>query len=200
MKHFLFKTMRLRNPFRTSELHGKKEKGHFHTQSSNTKQSFLDQYHTEKAKIRKKGIGTILKTTLFSLKNRREAQSFAIGVFIGSTPFLGVHTILSLLTAFVLKRNFLLIFAGSCIPSGTPIQAAITYYFSFKIGRYLLAMKNPLPDLHLFKTMKIYHLLSISPQEIILPFFLGNILIGIAFSVATYLIIFGIGHIRKKRR
>ncbi|MFA5645837.1 MAG: DUF2062 domain-containing protein [Candidatus Ratteibacteria bacterium] len=200
MKDFLFKTMRLRNPFRTSELYGKKEKGPFHTKLPNSKQSFLQQYHTEKAKIRKKGIGTILKTTLFSLKNRREAQSFALGVFIGSTPFLGAHTLLSLLTAIVLKRNFLLIFAGSCIPSGTPIQAAITYYFSFKIGRFILAMQNPLPDLHLFKTMKIYHLLSISPKEIVLPFFLGNILIGIILSVAAYLIIFGISHIRKKKR
>ncbi|MCL5674395.1 MAG: DUF2062 domain-containing protein [Candidatus Omnitrophica bacterium] len=122
------------------------------------------------------------------------SQSFAFGVFIGSTPLIGFHTIVGYIWARMLKKNFLAVFAGSCIPTGTPLQMIFTYFLEYKVGLYLLGYHS---YLHLkdFKKITDFYILS---KEIIKPLWYGSVFIAIIAGVITYFIVLLI--IRSKQK
>lgn len=67
---------------------------------------------------------------------RRIALGMAIGVFIGITPFYGLHTLLALLVAFLFRLNKAATVTGAWI--NLPWFAPFVYAFSHKLGQAVL--------------------------------------------------------------
>lgn len=67
----------------------------------------------------------------------RLAASMAVGVFIGVTPFYGLHTLLALGAALVLRLNKVATVTGAWI--NLPWFAPFVYGFSLKLGEAILS-------------------------------------------------------------
>ncbi len=66
----------------------------------------------------------------------RTALAFAIGVFLGFSPFLGLHTIAGLVIAFVFRLNRVAVLLG--VWTNTPWSLIPYYVFSTRIGMWVL--------------------------------------------------------------
>jgi uncharacterized protein (DUF2062 family) len=71
----------------------------------------------------------------------RTAAAFAVGVFFGFSPFLGLHTILGLAAAFLLKLNRIAVVLG--IYSNVPWIIGAYYAFTTWLGALLLHGEVP---------------------------------------------------------
>ncbi len=67
---------------------------------------------------------------------KRVSRGIAIGVFIGITPTLGIHTPLSLALSMLLDGNVLAAVLANWVCN--PATALPIYYFDYKIGAFLL--------------------------------------------------------------
>src|SRR3954463_1061004 len=74
----------------------------------------------------------------------RTALAFSIGVFIGFSPFLGLHTILATLLAFIFKFNKIAIYTGTFInnPFLTLVPIIIV---SYGVGAFILGRPLGIP-------------------------------------------------------
>lgn len=75
---------------------------------------------------------------------RRTAGAFALGVFFGFSPLLGLHTILGLVFAFALRLNRLAVLVG--VYSNLPWILPPYYVMSTIVGAALLGVSVP-PEL-----------------------------------------------------
>src|ERR1044072_2464843 len=75
----------------------------------------------------------------------RTALAFSIGVFIAFSPFLGLHTILATVIAFLFRFNQVAIYTGTVInnPFFTPVPIIIA---SYAVGAFILGRPMSLPD------------------------------------------------------
>ena len=64
------------------------------------------------------------------------ARGIAIGVFIGVTPTIPLHTVLILMLAFLLRGNAIAGILASWVVSN-PFTILLQYYFSWKVGSWL---------------------------------------------------------------
>jgi uncharacterized protein len=71
----------------------------------------------------------------------RTAAAFALGVFLGFSPFLGLHTVLGLLLAFVLDLNRVAVMLG--VYSNLPWIIAAYYALATAAGALLLGADVP---------------------------------------------------------
>jgi uncharacterized protein (DUF2062 family) len=71
----------------------------------------------------------------------RTAAAFALGVFLGFSPFLGFHTILGILLAFLLNLNRVAVLLG--VYSNLPWVIAAYYAFTTMIGAAILSTGLP---------------------------------------------------------
>jgi uncharacterized protein (DUF2062 family) len=72
---------------------------------------------------------------------RRTAAAFAVGVFFGFSPMLGLHTILALLVAFILGLNRVAVVAG--VYSNLPWILAPYYTLATLAGARMLGVPAP---------------------------------------------------------
>src|SRR6476661_8261844 len=75
----------------------------------------------------------------------RTALAFSIGVFIAFSPFLGLHTLLATLIAFLFRFNKIAVYTGTFInnPFLTLVPIIIA---SYAIGALLLGKPLKIPD------------------------------------------------------
>ena len=74
----------------------------------------------------------------------RTAGAFALGVFLGFSPFLGLHTIVAIVLAFFLNMNRVAVLLG--VYSNLPWIIAPYYAFTTMLGAAILRT-TPRPDL-----------------------------------------------------
>lgn len=74
----------------------------------------------------------------------RTAAAYALGVFLGFSPFLGLHTIVAIVLAFVLNLNRVAVLLG--VYSNLPWIIAPYYAFTTMLGAAILRTTPP-PDL-----------------------------------------------------
>jgi uncharacterized protein len=74
----------------------------------------------------------------------RTAGAFALGVFLGFSPFLGLHTIVAIALAFMFNLNRVAVLLG--VYSNLPWIIAPYYAFTTMIGAFILRT-TPRPDL-----------------------------------------------------
>jgi len=126
----------------------------------------------------------------------RTALAFAIGVFIAFSPFLGLHTIMATLVAFVFRFNKVAIFSGTFI-NNPPLTLVPIIIASYAIGAFLLGRPfrisqqgiDLLKDPHLL-TADYYRKLGREGWHVVWPFALGGMLLSVVCSLVAYPVTF----------
>jgi len=125
-------------------------------------------------------------TLLFRIKDtpHRISLAFSLGVFIGMSPLLGIHTVLGILVASFFRLNRLATIVGVYVTN--PWTIVPIYTFSTWVGAKCLGMNRIIPDVD-WHHLTVHALLNdLSP--LLLPFVAGSFLIGAISSVMSYLI------------
>lgn len=116
----------------------------------------------------------------------RLSLAFAVGVFIGMSPLLGVHTVLGILVAYIFRLNKLATVIGVYITN--PWTIIPIYTFSIFIGAKCLGIESIIPSID-WKSVSFSSLLNeFSP--ILMPFVVGTIIVGAVSSVVSYFVIY----------
>jgi uncharacterized protein (DUF2062 family) len=124
----------------------------------------------------------------------RTALVYALGVFIGFSPFLGFHTLIALAILVLFRVNRLAILAG--IYTNTPWTIAPAATFGTGIGLWLLGSDASFPILSREKLMtgEFREALFSDFRNLVLPFLVGNLVLAavlgvVAFFVARHLLV-----------
>lgn len=104
------------------------------------------------------------------------AAGFAVGVFIGFTPFFGIHTPMAIAAAFILRINKLTCVTGAWL--NTPLTVLPILGLSFKLGRILRGL--PPQELHIRGIE--WHYLKGHATSLLL----GTSILGFAAAVVSY--------------
>lgn len=114
------------------------------------------------------------------------ALSFGIGVFVGMSPLLGLHTILGILFAWLFRLNKFVTIVGVYITN--PWTIVPIYTFATWLGAKLLGLEHILPDVN-WHTIGITGL--VKDLEPILPsFVVGTTFLGVACGIIGYVLIY----------
>lgn len=122
----------------------------------------------------------------------RTALAFSIGVFIAFSPFLGLHTILATLIAFLFRFNKIAVYAGTFInnPFLTLVPIIIT---SYAIGAFVLGRPLRIPDagIELLThphplTADYYRQVFRQSWYIVWPFAIGGMALSVVCSAIAY--------------
>jgi uncharacterized protein len=128
---------------------------------------------------------------------RRVALAFAVGVFVSFSPFLGIHTALSLGIAFVFRLNRVAILVGTWV--NNPWTIAPVYTAGTLLGCALTGVApSSLADVDWsLHGREFYAALFEGFRPLLLPFVLGNLLVAAAAALVTY---FVVRRVLEKRR
>jgi len=122
----------------------------------------------------------------------RTALAFSIGVFIAFSPFLGLHTIMATLLAFLFRFNKIAIYSGTFI--NNPFLTLVPIILaSYATGAFLMGRSLALPaegmellkDPHLL-TGDYWRRLFLHSGDVLLPFAIGGMLLSVVCSLASY--------------
>jgi len=115
---------------------------------------------------------------------RRLAFSVALGVFWGVTPFWGLHTILALLSAFILRLNTPGVLFGTLVSN--PWFAPFLIFVSLEFGSWTLHQRGALLSLAEIRGLvQDPNWLSVY-REILLPYFWGSILLSFILAFCCF--------------
>jgi uncharacterized protein (DUF2062 family) len=134
---------------------------------------------------------------------RRTAAAFALGVFFGFSPFLGLHTVLALAVAFLFDLNRIAVLIG--VYSNLPWIIAAYYGLTTAIGAWLLHTNLP-PGFgqrvaELF-TLSLFHVdfwraVAHDMRPLFWPYFVGSLLGAVLVSALSYYLTLGFLEARK---
>ncbi len=122
----------------------------------------------------------------------RTALAFSIGVFIAFSPFLGFHTILATLVAFLFRFNKVAIYSGTFInnPFLTLVPIIIA---SYAIGAFLLGrpLRISTAGIELLRHPHLlvadyYRQLFRQSWDIVWPFTIGSMVLSVVCSLIAY--------------
>lgn len=116
------------------------------------------------------------------------ALAFSVGLFMGFSPFLGLHAVLALALAWALKLNRYVVLSAVFVTN--PWSAVPIYTFCTWVGVLVLGVDTS----HITDGLDwgdvgvkdLYRLGGLLP-----PFFVGTLLVGAVSAAASYLIIRG---------
>ena len=114
------------------------------------------------------------------------AIAFAVGIFIGMSPLLGIHTILGLLAAWLFRLNRLITIVGVYVTN--PWTIVPIYSFGTWIGAKIIGMDNLIPAIDWSHITFVGFFKEFRP--LLLPFLIGNTAIGIVSAVVSYILIY----------
>ncbi len=120
------------------------------------------------------------------------ALSFAVGVYISISPFLGFHTILAIVLSFIFKLNKVATITGSWM--NNPWTLAPVYYADFKLGSFLLNSNATFN----IRPFTLEHYLN-SGKGVFFDIFVGSVFVGLAVSTLSYFALKLVLEKRKKR-
>jgi len=122
----------------------------------------------------------------------RTALAFSVGIFIAFSPFLGLHTILATLVAFVFRFNKVAIYTGTFLNNPFLTLAPIIVG-SYALGAFLMGrpMKIPKEGLDLLENPSIfsgdyYRRIFVQSRYIVEPFALGGMVLSVVCSLLAY--------------
>ena len=122
----------------------------------------------------------------------RTALAFSLGVFVAFSPFLGLHTILATLIAFLFRFNKVAVYSGTFInnPFFTLVPIIIA---SYAIGAFILGrpLRIPQAGVELLRhphplTASYYHQIFQESWDIVWPFSIGAMTLSVVCSLIAY--------------
>jgi uncharacterized protein len=125
-------------------------------------------------------------------KPERTAAAFALGVFFGFSPFLGLHTLLAIVFAFLLDMNRVAVLLG--VYSNLPWFLAPYYAIATMVGAELTGKRPPadfrvhlgrLFELSLFQ-QDFWQRLMVLMKPLLWPYTVGSLLCAMVLAAAAY--------------
>ncbi len=122
----------------------------------------------------------------------RTAAAFALGVFFGFSPFLGLHTVLAIAFAFVLNLNRVAVLLG--VYSNLPWIIAPYYAFvtmaaarvtGHRLPRHFRSQVGALFELSLFDATFWHRLITIL-KPLLFPYTVGALFGAVVLAMAAY--------------
>jgi uncharacterized protein len=119
----------------------------------------------------------------------RVAAAFALGVFIAFFPLIGIHTGVALLLAIAFRLNKVAILAGVWV--NNPWTVAPMFSAGTLVGCFLLGVSPASVggidwSLH---GRAFYHSLVNGLSPLLMPFLVGNILLGVVAAALSFLVL-----------
>ena len=116
------------------------------------------------------------------------AKGLAVGIFIGTIPVVGIHTISAILIASILGYNRLAAAIGTYIPTNpwTTIPLFILEYYVGRLILRILGIKLTYKSLH-FTLKNPSQLLKLG-KSIYIPMLIGGIFLAFIFAILGYYI------------
>lgn len=114
------------------------------------------------------------------------ALAFSVGVFLGMSPFLGLHAILGAAVAWIFRLNMFAIIAGVNITN--PWTIVPIYTFCTWVGAKCLGKNQIIPEID-WSNISFSHLLD-SLKPILMPFIFGTLLVGSITAIVSYIVIY----------
>jgi hypothetical protein len=111
------------------------------------------------------------------------AAGFAIGVFVGTTPTIPLHTAVIVLIGLVFRQNITAAYLGSWLISN-PLTIPFLYLSQYELGRVLIGMERCRFVLADYTMGDIAAL----GWEILLPLLVGGILMASFFAVPAFFV------------
>jgi uncharacterized protein (DUF2062 family) len=108
------------------------------------------------------------------------AGGMAIGVFVGMTPTVPLHTILAVLIALILKRSKLAAALGVWVAN--PFMLPFIYFLDYKVGQLLTGADAPSLAISNFSITNLIDL----GWSISYPLFFGGAVTGILCAIPSY--------------
>jgi uncharacterized protein len=129
---------------------------------------------------RRLGIYLVKRVTRLPGTPHSIAAGFACGTAMSFTPFMGLHTLLSVLLSFVVRGNYLAAMAGTLV--GNPWTFPVIWLTTYQLGHFMLGSTPsrvaPEPEL----TSRWQEV-----RALIWPMTLGGVPLGALAGVAIYL-------------
>ncbi|HEY7786123.1 MAG TPA: DUF2062 domain-containing protein [Pyrinomonadaceae bacterium] len=122
----------------------------------------------------------------------RTALAFSIGVFIAFSPFLGIHTIMATLIAFIFRFNKIAIYTGTFInnPFLTLVPIIIA---SYAVGAFVMGRPLSIPPdgIELLRNPRLltgdyYRRLFVQSWHVVVPFSVGGMILSVVCSLIAY--------------
>jgi hypothetical protein len=135
---------------------------------------------------------------------RRTAAAFALGTFIGFSPFLGLHTLLGIVCAFLLNLNRVAVMLG--VYSNLPWVMAPYYAFVTVAGAGITGDRPPpgfktqigaLFELSVFQA-DFWQRLTTILQPLLVPYLVGSTIGALVLAAIAYPI--ALGFVTSRRR
>ena len=116
---------------------------------------------------------------------RKIALSFGIGVFVGMSPLLGLHTVLGIFIAWALRLNKFVTIVGVYVTN--PWTIVPIYTFATWLGARLLGLEHILPEIN-WHSLGVKELIT-DLEPILPPFIVGSLFLGAVSGVVGYVLI-----------
>ncbi|MDA8434144.1 MAG: DUF2062 domain-containing protein [Nitrospiraceae bacterium] len=117
---------------------------------------------------------------------RKVAAAFALGIFIGMSPLLGIHTLLGIFLAWQLRLNKLVTLVGVYVTN--PWTIVPIYTFGTWVGAKMLGVEQVIP------TMDWHHMslkiLLVEFEHLLMPFIVGSTVNGAIAALIAYVVIY----------
>lgn len=110
------------------------------------------------------------------------AKGFAVGIFVGMTPAIGLHTAIAVFLAMILGQNK--IAAAMAVWVSNPVTAPFLYVAQYKTGRFIL--DTPYVS---FPADFDVETLSNFGSNLVTPLCLGSLIYAILASAVAYAIV-----------
>ena len=129
---------------------------------------------------------------------REIALGFALGLFVGMTPFFGLHTVMAIPLAALLKWNK--ISAAVAVWFTNAATAPFIYSITYVVGARIAGIKQVFSWTDIESFSAVYRLILHTP-EIIWAMVIGGVILGLPLAVAGYyLTFFVVSRYQKKIR
>ena len=118
----------------------------------------------------------------------RTAGTYALGVFLGFSPLVGLHTLIALVIIFFFRVNRLAILLG--VYTNTPWTYPATLTVGTALGVWMLRIKTAVPALPegALWTGRARELLVGNFWELLAPFVAGNFVLAAAAALVAYVV------------
>ena len=118
---------------------------------------------------------------------REIALGFALGLFVGMTPFIGLHTVMAVSLAALLKWNK--ISAAVAVWFTNAATAPFIYSITYVVGARIAGIKQVFSWKDIESFSAVYRLILHTP-EIIWAMVIGGVILGLPLAVAGYYLAF----------
>ncbi len=109
------------------------------------------------------------------------ASGFACGSMVSFTPLLGLHFILAIVFAYLIRGNIVAALLGTIV--GNPVTFPFIWGLIYKVGAFVISTK------HIeFNNEINFNMIITQTYEIFLPMLLGGAILAIPVWIITYII------------